>query len=66
MSHPPRPKSPCTKICFLDPISGYCAGCYRTIEEITGWRSFSPEKLEEVYLELDKRKQELPDLGKLF
>ena len=34
------PESPCVNICALD-ARGYCIGCYRTIEEIAGWRSMS-------------------------
>ena len=29
--------SPCISVCVLDAVTGYCAGCYRTIDEIAGW-----------------------------
>lgn len=29
--------SPCTKICTLDPASGLCLGCGRTLAEIARW-----------------------------
>jgi len=29
--------SPCTKDCKLDPATGLCRGCLRTIEEIVRW-----------------------------
>ena len=29
--------SPCINICVIDEETGFCAGCQRTIEEITGW-----------------------------
>lgn len=29
--------SPCTKACRLDPSTGLCRGCLRTIEEIVRW-----------------------------
>ena len=29
--------SPCISVCALDAVTGYCAGCYRTIDEIAGW-----------------------------
>lgn len=29
--------SPCINICKMDPQSGLCIGCFRTIEEIAGW-----------------------------
>ncbi len=34
-----HPTSPCTAVCVLDPASGFCRGCYRTIDEIAGWAS---------------------------
>lgn len=30
-------QSPCINICQMDAKSGLCAGCFRTIEEITQW-----------------------------
>jgi hypothetical protein len=36
----PTPTSPCINVCVLD-AGGYCAGCYRTINEIAGWRRLS-------------------------
>lgn len=30
-------ESPCNKICEIEPVSGYCRGCLRTIEEIVAW-----------------------------
>ncbi|MBO0662101.1 DUF1289 domain-containing protein [Jiella sp. MQZ9-1] len=34
--------SPCTRVCAIDPMSGLCRGCLRTIDEIAGWGSFPP------------------------
>jgi uncharacterized protein len=31
------PPSPCIAVCVLDPASGYCRGCFRTIAEIAAW-----------------------------
>ncbi|WP_186208161.1 DUF1289 domain-containing protein [Burkholderia gladioli] len=30
--------SPCTAICRIEPATGWCAGCGRTLEEIAAWR----------------------------
>lgn len=35
------PASPCVKICVVDPLSGFCIGCGRTIEEIALWPEMS-------------------------
>jgi hypothetical protein len=29
--------SPCTNVCRIDRRSGWCEGCKRSIDEITGW-----------------------------
>jgi len=31
------PASPCINVCVLDAASGYCRGCWRTLDEITRW-----------------------------
>lgn len=38
--------SPCVKICVIDPVSGLCAGCGRTLAEIAHWAAMGePERL---------------------
>lgn len=34
-------ESPCIKVCRIDPDSGYCLGCGRTLAEIGRWTQFS-------------------------
>ena len=29
--------SPCTKRCVIDATSGFCQGCFRTLDEIVAW-----------------------------
>ena len=29
--------SPCIGVCSIDKISGFCEGCYRTLDEIRRW-----------------------------
>lgn len=31
------PASPCVSVCQMDPMTGYCVGCTRTIDEIRDW-----------------------------
>ncbi|TGN17168.1 DUF1289 domain-containing protein [Leptospira idonii] len=52
-------KSPCSKICMMDPETGLCAGCHRTLEEIGRWSSYSEEERTEVWKKLEIRKSEL-------
>jgi hypothetical protein len=38
--------SPCIRRCSLDPISGFCRSCWRSLDEIVAWPSLdSPTKL---------------------
>ena len=32
--------SPCVSVCAIDPQSGYCFGCLRTLEEVAGWATY--------------------------
>lgn len=36
-------ESPCVKLCSIHPTEKICVGCLRTLEEIGGWSTFSPE-----------------------
>ena len=29
--------SPCISVCRMDPETGLCTGCYRTLDEIVAW-----------------------------
>jgi uncharacterized protein len=29
--------SPCIQVCCVEPVSGICLGCYRTLPEIATW-----------------------------
>jgi uncharacterized protein len=39
-----KPDSPCINVCRLDPVMPLCVGCYRTIEEISGWMTYTDEQ----------------------
>ncbi|WP_108977885.1 DUF1289 domain-containing protein [Leptospira ryugenii] len=53
--------SPCIKVCMMDPDTGLCAGCFRTIEEIGTWSKLSEEEKQVLYQKLERRKRgELP------
>jgi predicted Fe-S protein YdhL (DUF1289 family) len=34
-------RTPCIRLCTLDPETRICLGCGRTLEEIAGWTRFS-------------------------
>ena len=41
MKHPP---SPCDSTCRIDPLSGWCHGCKRTLREIADWPMLSAQE----------------------
>lgn len=51
--------SPCTNVCQMDPDTGYCRGCLRTIDEIAGWLDYSNEEKLAVLERLDERRNSL-------
>jgi hypothetical protein len=53
--------SPCTDVCRIDPVSGWCEGCLRTIDEIAAWRALDDGAKREVWKRLPGRRQALAD-----
>jgi uncharacterized protein len=51
--HPP---SPCKAICVLDADTGWCQGCWRTMEEISHWMLYSPEEKLAVLRRIGERR----------
>jgi uncharacterized protein len=49
-------ESPCIKVCVIDPSTGFCEGCARTLKEIAQWGSYAPHVRQRVMGELDGRK----------
>ena len=48
-------ESPCVKLCVIHPEERICTGCYRSIDEITGWARKSPEERRAIMEELPSR-----------
>jgi uncharacterized protein len=48
-------ETPCTKVCVVDPVSGLCRGCGRSLNEIASWTSLSAEERRRVMAELPSR-----------
>jgi predicted Fe-S protein YdhL (DUF1289 family) len=49
------PLSPCIGVCIIDPASGFCRGCARTIREIAGWLDFNVEERQRIVEALPAR-----------
>jgi predicted Fe-S protein YdhL (DUF1289 family) len=49
--------SPCVNVCQMNPFTGLCRGCYRSLEEIAGWLDFSNAEKTEILERLAERKR---------
>lgn len=47
--------SPCISICRMDAASGFCEGCFRTLEEIAEWSRLNDEAKREVWQSIGQR-----------
>jgi predicted Fe-S protein YdhL (DUF1289 family) len=57
---PPRPiATPCVKVCAMDPASGLCFGCLRSLDEIGGWSRLSDAERARVMADLPRRRTSL-------
>jgi len=48
--------SPCNNVCKMDPQTGWCLGCQRTIQEIAAWARMSDEAKRAVWALLPARR----------
>jgi uncharacterized protein len=54
---PARVASPCTDVCRIDPASGWCEGCLRTIDEIAAWGSLDDAGRRRIWQRLAERRR---------
>jgi len=50
-------ESPCTRVCTLDPRSGLCLGCGRSLAEIARWPQMSDAERARLIAELGRRQR---------
>lgn len=55
--------SPCNGKCVVDNKTNLCYGCFRTIEEIIGWISFTDAKKFEILKKVTERKRKFLHTG---
>ena len=53
--------SPCTDVCRIDPRTGWCEGCLRTLDEIAAWGGLDDAGKRAVWKRLPPRRQALAD-----
>jgi predicted Fe-S protein YdhL (DUF1289 family) len=47
--------TPCIRVCILDPETGLCEGCGRTMEEITSWYRLGEDERLKIMATLEER-----------
>jgi predicted Fe-S protein YdhL (DUF1289 family) len=48
--------SPCVSICRMDPRTGLCVGCLRTLDEIASWGSLDDDARRSVWRAIINRR----------
>jgi len=48
-------KSPCTKVCKIDPTNNLCLGCGRSLKEISEWVYLDEVKRNQILLRLNNK-----------
>lgn len=49
-------RSPCVKVCEIDPANGLCRGCFRTQDERDWWVAYSAEQQRDVLRRCEQRR----------
>lgn len=51
------PQTPCIGVCHINTATGYCIGCWRTLDEISNWGTQSPNEQKIIKLQIKQRMQ---------
>ncbi len=51
-----QPISPCTAVCRIDPTTGLCLGCARTLAEIAEWSAMTVQGRLDVLVKVAARR----------
>ena len=54
----PTAFSPCISVCRMDAVTGWCEGCFRTLDEIAGWSRMTDTEKRAVWDLLVQRAHE--------
>lgn len=58
-------KSPCQKICKLDPITDICTVCGRTMQQIQAWTIYTDEQRSHIMKDLKAKRKLKNELGRI-
>ena len=56
----PGVASPCISVCRIDPVTGLCVGCARTLEEIAAWSTLDDAARRDVWTAIATRRANEP------
>lgn len=48
-------ESPCVDVCTIDPHTGLCEGCGRSLDEIASWSGYTDAERRRIMLSLPQR-----------
>ena len=51
----PHVPSPCVSICVMNPVTGWCEGCFRTLSEIGEWSRIDDAGKRQIWLKIGER-----------
>jgi len=54
-------QSPCISVCAMNDATGFCHGCYRTVEEIQDWWDLDNTAKQKIVDETLKRQEAIFD-----
>ena len=54
----PAAQSPCISVCRIDPASGLCVGCLRSLDEIACWSALDDSARSEILRAVTERRAE--------
>ncbi|NMG55579.1 DUF1289 domain-containing protein [Aromatoleum aromaticum] len=54
------PTSPCINLCRIDAGTGYCEGCFRTLDEIARWSRHADVEKHRILEAVDRRRAQVP------
>ena len=49
--------SPCQTICTMSDCGAYCVGCFRNLDEISGWMTYNKEEKKNVVAKAKTRRK---------
>ena len=52
-------RSPCVKVCLMDPVTQLCYGCRRTQDERDWWIAYTDEQQRDVLRRCEQRREVL-------